>query len=177
MSETLKPTRVSKPDHSIPIGVERLEDRCVPTVLVVGTQPGDLTFAQAAAAAQSGDTVQVQAGTYTNFDVKWHADNLTIRAVGGPVILNDNGYAISNQKGIFDIIGNNAVVQGITFENAHDFGDNGHNYAGIRDEGSGLTLDACTFLHNDDGLLDTPLNSGVGNVLVEYSVFSNNVSV
>jgi hypothetical protein len=141
---------------------------------VVGTQAGDLTFAQAAAAAQSGDTVQVQPGTYTNFDVKWYADNLTIQAVGGPVVLDEFGYAISNEKGIFDIIGNNAVVQGITFENAHDFGDNGHNYAGIRDEGSGLTLNACTFLNNDEGLLVTPLGSGVSNVFVEYSVFSNN---
>jgi hypothetical protein len=174
MSGKSKQNRVSKANRSIPLGLERLEDRCVPTVLVVGTQAGDLTFAQAAATAQPGDTVQVQAGTYTNFDVKWYADNLTIQAVGGPVTLNDDGYTISNQKGIFDIIGNNAFVQGITFENAHDFGDDGHNYAGIRDEGSGLTLDECTFLNNDDGLLVTPQGNGAGNVLVEYSVFSNN---
>jgi hypothetical protein len=163
-----------KPNRSIQLNLEPLEDRCVPTVLVVGTQPGDLSFAQAAASAQTGDTVQVQAGTYTSFDVKWYANNLTIQAVGGPVILDDSGYAISNQKGIFEIVGDNAFVQGITFENAHDLGDNGHNYAGIRDEGSGLTLDACTFLNNDDGLLVTPLGSGVSNVLVEYSIFSNN---
>jgi hypothetical protein len=141
---------------------------------VVGTQPGDLTFAQAAVAAQNGDTVQVQSGTYTDFDVKWYANNLTIQAVGGPVVLDDSGYSISNEKGIFDLIGDNAVVQGITFENAHDFADYGHNFAGIRDEGSGLTLNACTFLNNDEGLLVTPSSSGVGNVLVEYSVFSNN---
>jgi hypothetical protein len=172
MSKKSKPNR--KPNSSIHLSLEHLEDRCLPSVLVVGTQAGDLTFAQAAAAAQSGDTVQVQAGTYTDFDVKWYADNLTIQAVGGPVILNDSDYAISNQKGIFDIIGNNASVQGITFEYAHDSGNNGHNYAGIRDEGSVLTLDACTFLNNDDGLLVTPQTSGVGDVLVEYSVFSNN---
>jgi hypothetical protein len=169
-----KPDRIPKPIRSVRLSLEHLENRSVPSVLVVGTQAGDLSFAQAAAAAQNGDTVQVQAGTYTNFDVKWYANNLTIQAVGGPVVLNDSGYAISNEKGIFDIIGDNSVVQGITFENAHDFGDNGHNYAGIRDEGSGLTLDACTFQNNDDGLLVTPLSSGVGNVLVEYSVFSNN---
>jgi hypothetical protein len=174
MSERLKQSHVPRPNRAIQLGPERLEERCVPTVLVVGTQAGDLTFAQAAAAAQNGDTVQVEAGTYTNFDVKWYPDNLTIQAVGGPVILDDHGYAISNQKGIFDIIGDDASVQGITFENAHDSGNNGHNYAGIRDEGSGLTLDACTFLNNDDGLLVTPLISGVGNVLVKYSVFSNN---
>jgi hypothetical protein len=169
-----KQSSVPKPSRFIQLNLEYLEDRCVPTVLVVGTQPGDLTFAQAAAAAQTGDTVQVQAGTYTSFDVKWYASNLTIQAVGGPVILDDNGYAISNQKGIFDIVGDNAVVGGITFENAHDLGDNGHNYAGIRDEGSGLTLDGCTFLNNDDGLLVTPVGSRVSNVLVEYSIFSNN---
>src|SRR6516165_9738112 len=114
MSEKLKQYRVPKPTRSIRLCLERLEERCVPTVLVVGTQAGDLTFAQAAAAAQTGDTVQVQPGTYTNFDVKWYADNLTIQAVGGPVILNDHGYAISNQKGIFDVIGDNAFVQGLT---------------------------------------------------------------
>jgi hypothetical protein len=174
MIKTSKPNRILKPNRSLHLSLEHLENRCVPSVLVVGTQAGDLSFAQAAATAQNGDTVQVQAGTYTDFDVKWYANNLTIQAVGGPVILNDSGYAISNEKGIFEIIGDNAVVQDITFENAHDFGDNGHNYAGIRDEGSGLTLDACTFQNNDDGLLVTPLSSGVGNVLVEYSVFSNN---
>jgi hypothetical protein len=174
MSKKSKPHRIAKPGNSTHFGFERLENRSVPSVLVVGTQAGDLTFAQAAAVTQNGDTIQVQAGTYTDFDVKWYASNLAIQAVGGPVILDDSGYSISNQKGIFDIIGNNASVQGITFESAHDFGSNGHNYAGIRDEGSGLTLDACTFLNNDDGLLVTPQNSGVGNVLVEYSVFSNN---
>jgi hypothetical protein len=174
MTKRSKPFRIPKPNRSLQLRLEPLENRCVPSVLVVGTQAGDLTFAQAAADAQNGDTVQVQSGTYTDFDVKWYANNLTIQAVGSPVVLNDSGYAISNEKGIFEIIGDNAVVQGITFENAHDFGDNGHNYAGIRDEGSGLTLDACTFQNNDDGLLVTPLSSGVGNVLVEYSVFSNN---
>ena len=174
MSTKTKQRHVRKPNRCIPLGLEHLEDRFVPALLQVGTLPGDLTFAQAAAAAQSGDTVQVEPGTYTNFDVQWYANNLTIEAVGGPVILNDSGYSISNEKGIFDIIGNNAFVQGITFENAHDSGDDGHNYAGIRDEGSGLTLDACTFLNNDDGLLVTPASSGTGNVLVEYSVFSNN---
>ena len=170
MNAKIKQRRVRKPNRSIPLGLEHLEDRFVPALLQVGTLPGDLTFAQAAAAAQSGDTVKVEPGTYTNFDVQWYANNLTIEAVGGPVILNDSGYSISNEKGIFDIIGNNAFVQGITFENAHDSGDDGHNYAGIRDEGSGLTLDACTFLNNDDGLLVTPASSGTGNVLVEYSV-------
>ena len=174
MSKKSKQKHVSKPSRSIQLSLEHLDDRCVPTVLQVGTLAGELTFAQAAAAAQDGDTVQVQAGTYTNFDVQWYANNLTIEAVGGPVILNDSSYTISNEKGIFDIIGNNAFVQGITFENAHDFGNDGHNYAGIRDEGVGLTLDACTFLNNDDGLLVTPPSNGVGNVLVEYSVFSNN---
>jgi hypothetical protein len=169
-----KQTGLRKPKRHHRLTLERLEERCVPTVLIVGTQPGDLTFGQAAATAQTGDTVQVRAGTYTNFDVKWHANNLTIEALGGPVILNDSGYVISNEKAIFDIIGNNASVQGITFEHAHDSGNFGHNFAGIRDEGIGLTLNTCTFLNNDDGLLVTPPSNGVGNVLVEYSVFANN---
>ena len=46
--------------------------------------------------------------------------NLTIEGVGGTPIFNDNGYTIPNQKGIFDIKGNNVTVENITFEYAHD---------------------------------------------------------
>lgn len=40
---------------------------------------------QAAKDAKDGDRIFIQAGTYENDTATWNADDLTIRAVGGPV--------------------------------------------------------------------------------------------
>jgi hypothetical protein len=141
--------------------VEALEDRCVPAVLHVGATEQYTTIAAAAAAAQSGDDVQIDAGTYTGTGIiaDWTQSNITIEGVGGRVILDNinpttgQDQAIGNRKGIFVIDGNNVTVKNITFENAHDINGLDDNWAGIRGEGNTLTLVNCSFFHNDDGIL------------------------
>jgi hypothetical protein len=134
--------------------LEPLEDRCLPATIVVAPATSISTIAQAAAVAKNGDTIQIQAATYTSQEAVFTQNNLTIEGVGGTPIFNDSGYALSNEKGIFDIKGNNVTVIGIEFEYAHDIsGSEGDNFAGIRGEGNTLTLQNCSFFHCDDGIL------------------------
>src|SRR5215471_16957836 len=55
--------------------------------LTVGSGQQYSTIAAAVTAAQSGDIINVQAGTYTNDFVIDNDKNLTLQAVGGPVKL------------------------------------------------------------------------------------------
>lgn len=110
------------------------------------------TLAAAAAAANAGDTIEIAAGTYHE-EVVWSDDGLTIRAVGGDVIVDRTGMPLTNQggKGIFILDGADITVEGITFVGASDGDGNG---AGIRWQGGGmLTVRGCTFRGNEDGIL------------------------
>ena len=55
--------------------------------LTVGSGQQYTTIAAAVAAAQSGDMINVKAGTYTNDFISDKDKNLTLQAVGGPVKL------------------------------------------------------------------------------------------
>lgn len=110
------------------------------------------TIAAAAAAATTGDVVEISAGTYHE-EVVWTADALTIRGVGGDVIVDMSGVPLTNQggKGIFILDGADATVENITFVGATCSSGNG---AGIRWQGAGmLTVRGCTFRDNEDGIL------------------------
>src|SRR6516162_8724153 len=109
------------------------------TVLTVGPGQQYSTIAAAAAAAQAGDTIDVQAGTYINDFVGVYT-NVTLQAVGGVVrmiatqdppngkaIIDEGGAGVSVTINGFDISG--AVVP------APD-----SNGAGIRYEGGSLAL-------------------------------------
>src|SRR5215210_1386526 len=74
------------------------------TVLTVGPGRDFSTIAAAVAAAQNGDTIEVQAGSYTN-DYASISKNITLRAVGGTVNMVSTGL-IPNGKGIFITNGN-----------------------------------------------------------------------
>src|SRR5438477_12973937 len=67
----------------------------------------------------SGDTVSIDAATYTADVCKWNAGNLLIRGVGGMPILNANNTSYG-RKGIFVIDGNNCIVDNIEFSHCHD---------------------------------------------------------
>jgi hypothetical protein len=65
-------------------------------ILIVGTTKTYHTVAAAIAAAQDGDTINVDAGTYTN-DYAHITKNITLQAVGGPVHMVST--SIANGKG------------------------------------------------------------------------------
>jgi hypothetical protein len=143
--------------------------------LTVGPGQQFQTISAAVAAAQNGDTLNVQAGTYTN-DTASVAKSLAFHAVGGQVVLNETA-AIPNDKGILvagaggaDV---NVSVDGFVFQNAH--GPSG-NDAGIRYEGGNLTLTNDVFRNNQNGILATPVHPGTGSISVSGSEFSANGS-
>ncbi len=120
--------------------------------LTVGPGMTYSTIAAAAAAASAGDVVEISAGTYHE-EVVWSDDALTIRGVGGEVVVDMTGRALTNQggKGIFILDGADITVEGITFVGASVPDGNG---AGIRWQGGGmLTVRGCTFRDNEDGIL------------------------
>lgn len=155
--------------------IESLESRCLPSAVIhVGATQSIQTLAQAATVAQSGDTVDIDAGTYTGSGIlaAWTQSNITIEGVGGTVKLDATGLDIPNRKGIFVISGTNVTVKNIEFDNAHDLHGFDKNWAGIREQGTNLTVLNCQFFNNDDGILADANTSS--DIAVRYSTFANN---
>jgi hypothetical protein len=139
-------------------------------VLQVGPTRALKFPSDAAAIAQDGDVIEIDAGEYLDDNVAWTNDNLTLRGVGGgrahlhdTVIIPD-----SNGKGIWITFGKNTAVENIEFSGASV---SDHNGAGIRADEGGLGLTICNgyFHNNENGIL-----GGGGVVLIEYSEFSQN---
>jgi len=104
---------------------------------------------EAAAQARDGDTIRIAPGTYTDCAI-WRANNLTIEATGGGATLADKS---CSGKGIFVIHADDVTVRNITFARA---AVPDHNGAGIRSEGRNLTIEHCTFIDNENGILGNP---------------------
>lgn len=123
---------------------------------------------QAAAMANDGDTILIDAGLYPGDAAIWRANNLTIRGVGGRAHLRADG-AAAQGKAIWVITGQNTTVESIEFSGATVPDMNG---AGIRQEGPNLIVRDCYFHDNEDGILTGEnLNS---DILVESSIFDHN---
>jgi hypothetical protein len=136
------------------------------TTLTVGAGQQFSTISAAVGAAQPGDTIQVQAGTYTN-DFPNFINSLTIEGVGGQVNLVATQQPW-NGKGIFDV-GGNTTLKNISFSGAADGDGNG---AGVRYEGGNLTIQDCIFANNQDGLLSNPDSNGT--ITIDSSEFYGN---
>lgn len=119
----------------------------------------------AAAAAADGDVIEIDAGTYTADVCAIRGNDLTLRGVGGRARL-DAGGADAEGKAIWVIKGNDVTVENIEFLNCTVPDRNG---AGIRAEGSGLTIRNCYFHHNENGIL-----GGNGPVTIENTEFAHN---
>jgi hypothetical protein len=143
-------------------------------VLRVGPGRSYTTLRQVAAAAQSGDVIEIDAGVYTDDIVVWRQNNLTLRGVGAgrahmratreiPYI---PGNDQQNGMGIWVARGNNTKVENIEFSGAAVPDRNG---AGIRAEGPNLSVCNAYFHDNENGIL-----GGSGDVVVDYSEFSLN---
>ncbi len=129
------------------------------------------TVALAAAAARDGDVIELTDVTLRGDSAiaVFRANNLTIRGLPARTTLDVTGTVIPNQKGIFVIQGSNTTVENIAFVGARVPDRNG---AGIRQEGAGLTVRACEFRDNQDGILagDNPTSD----LLIESSSFVAN---
>ena len=137
--------------------------------LMVGPQQPYTTIAAAIAASQDGDTIDVQAGTYTN-DFSEISTMITLTAVGGRVTMNAT-VDLPNEKGIL-VTDTDVSITGFTFTGAHIPNNEGQNGAGIRYQGGNLTLTGCYFHNNQEGLLSDPDPSGT--ITVKNSEFAHN---
>jgi hypothetical protein len=130
----------------------------------------DKTFArpsEAAAAAQDGDIVEIDAAVYAGDVAVWEASNLTLRGVGGRPQLKANG-ASAQGKATWVIRGNNVSVENIEFSGATSPDKNG---AGIRQEGLGLSIRNCHFHDNEMGILTW--NDRNNDVFIDSSEFAH----
>jgi hypothetical protein len=119
-------------------------------------------------AARDGDTIEIDAGEYVADVCAWTKNDLTIRGVGGLAHLRAGGAAYGG-KAIWVIQGDRTTVEWIEFSDCSVPDRNG---AGIRQEGTHLTVRHCFFHDNEDGILagDDPESD----ILIESSEFAHN---
>jgi hypothetical protein len=143
------------------------QDNTQPQTLRVDRVNGPLKSIDfAAMRAASGDTIVIANGEYRECAVI-RASNITIRAeTPGKVVIRDQSCA---GKGIFVITGNNVTVEGLTLRGAKVPDGNG---AGIRFEGSGLTIRNVTFINNQNGILSN--SAPASRISIDNSLFDGN---
>jgi hypothetical protein len=115
-----------------------------------------------------GDTVEIDPGIYAGQACYWGANDLTLRGVGGRAWLQAPA-VIPNGKAIWVIGGDNTLVENIELSDAAVPDANG---AGIRQEGTNLTVRSCSFHDNQEGILTTA--DPASTILIEYSEFARN---
>ncbi|MGH8645852.1 MAG: right-handed parallel beta-helix repeat-containing protein, partial [Gammaproteobacteria bacterium] len=113
-------------------------------VLEVGPGKKYAKPSEAANAAGDGDVIEIMAGTYMYDVAIWAQNDLTIRGVGGRAHLQADG-AAAGEKAIWVIEGDNVTIENIEFSGARVRDRNG---AGIRQEGTNVTIRNCYFHHN-----------------------------
>ena len=134
----------------------------------VGAGKTYATPCKAFAAAAAGDTIEIQAATYSGDVCAITKSNLTIRGVNGRPKINANGKAALS-KGTWVVQGSNIVIDNVEMYGAKVVDKNG---AALRLEGTNFTL-RNSFLHdNENGIL-----SGVNTastVILENNEFGHN---
>ena len=123
------------------------------------------------AAAQSGDTIEVDAGEYVDDISSIKVNDLTIRGVGGARAHLKATLPPPNKKGIFVVEGG---VGPVTFEHLEISGSrisegDGNNGAGIRAQGTDVTIRDCYIHDNQNGIL-----TNATSVTVEFSELAYN---
>ena len=160
------PANVSGATADRPANATATKPKLRNEVLTVGTGQKYSTLQKAADAVVSGETVSIQPGNYPECAV-WpsRASNITIEGTGD-VVVSDN---ICAEKALFVIQGDDVTVRGITFAGAHA---PEHNGAGIRAEGTNLTIEDSRFIDNEEGILAGTNNGGT--IIVRSSLFQGN---
>jgi hypothetical protein len=136
--------------------------------LSVGSGQRYATIDAAVDASSAGDTIAVQAGTYTN-DWLNITHDLTLQAIGGMVVMSTanaahppNGKAMITESGNVTISGFD--ISGVTVPD--------NNGAAIRYEGGDLTLVDCYIHDNQEGLLGGA--DANGTITINHSEFAFN---
>lgn len=130
---------------------------------------------QAIAAAAAGDLIEIDAaGSYAGDTCAWSTDNLTLRGINGRPKIDINGVQPAQRKGIYAITAPSATIENLELSGAAISMADGFNGAGIRHQGTNLTVRGCYFHDNQNGILGAPPTGGTGNVLIENSEFENN---
>ena len=149
---------------------EAMREGAQPAVLRVGAKRELKRPSAAAQIARDGDVIEIDAGVYDGDAAVWRQHRLTIRGVGGRAHLRADG-AQTEGKGTWVVKGNETTIESVELSGAKVPDGNG---AGIRLEGTGLTVRNCYFHDNENGIL-TGANQG-SDVVVEHSEFARNGS-
>jgi hypothetical protein len=123
-------------------------------------------------AANPGDTVDVQAGTY-NDQFLTIEKSLTLQAVGGEVVMTEdqsppNGKAMITEGAA----GISVAINGFDISGVAVSANDGSNGAAIRYEGGALSLSNDYFHDNQEGLLGDADPNGA--ITIDHSEFSHN---
>ena len=138
-------------------------------ILKVGPGMQFILPSVAAEFAQDGDVIEISAkGMYDGDVAVWKQNNITLKGVDGKPHLKANGRAAQG-KGIWVIRGDNVSVENIEFSGAKVKDKNG---AGIRGEGTNLTVMNCYFHDNENGILAG--GNPNSHIIIENSEFSYN---
>jgi hypothetical protein len=125
--------------------------------------------AQVSGLVANGDTIEIDTGLYSGDVASWTKSDLYFRSVGGGYAHFKADGSHAEGKAIWVIKGARCKVEGIEFSGCKVPDRNG---AGIRQEGTDLTLIRCYFHHNEMGILTN--NDGVSIVVFEACEFSYN---
>lgn len=116
----------------------------------------------------NGDTVEIDAGTYSGDVGTWTKNDLVIRCPNGMAHLDAAGKNAGG-KAIWVITGKNTYIENIEFSGCSVPDKNG---AGIRQEGANLELRHCYFHDNEDGILTG--KDTTSDILFEACEFARN---
>jgi hypothetical protein len=119
----------------------------------------------------TGDTVEIDSGTYSGDVGTWRTDSLIIRCASGYAHLEATGN-VAQEKGIWVVDGNHIYIEGIEFSGCAISEAEGDNGAGIRLEGLGLECRRCYFHDNQEGILTG--NDTTCEVTIEACEFDHN---
>lgn len=115
-----------------------------------------------------GDTVLIDPVEYPGDVAFWKVDQLLLIGNQGRPHLNAQGKA-AGQKAIWVIQGDDVTVENIEFSHCTVPDKNG---AGIRQEGTNLTVRHCHFHDNENGILAG--DNAASTILVEFTIFGFN---
>ena len=137
--------------------------------LEVGPGHAYATPCAAIAGAADGDTILIDAaGEYAGDVCAWSKNGLTLRGVNGRPHIDANG-ASAQGKAIWVISGADTTVENVELSGCHVPDMNG---AGIRQQGTNLTVRHAWFHDNENGILTG--EDAASTITIEFSEFAHN---